>query len=460
MWYAQFSKREFLEFWIGVSKTIRVKSERVSEVTFERSKSSIIHAYWQNEPSDTYHFPSILVFPDIDSNELFAAVNASPQALTPLSAFCRVYTYSEAESYFTTAPSELVCDLLPAIVSLSMAEAIIHSEGKLTWRAMSPAACKRTLSYAWGKALVAGAPSIAIEKLPGRWLDTYSLINSQGTFEPARHVISNVVSTLNVYAQIALGLSTSSKMGDLAIAIFKKDRFLVSECWKSISKESGIEFSLNDLSSSTREERAGYLQLALRQASKSQNDELASVASAFIATQVAPGSLEHLDLLRVTGNPSIVFWYALFAALQAPNEIMAGQGGLGYRILRDIAKNEEFFSEPLADIAFGELKAMERSGIEGFARKFGHTNEIEVELIPSVTSSFTFYSKGSKNARSDSTYPLLSENELNHASKLNLPKTQLEQVIFTLMNIVRELPDDDRPFPSTSGKKTTKKRYD
>ena len=460
MWYTQFSKREFLEFWIGLSKTIRGKLQRVSELTFVQSNSSVIHAYWQNEPSDTYHFPSILVIPDADSKDLFAAVNASPQALAPLSAFCRVYSYSEAENYFTAPPSELVCNLLPAIVSLSMAEAIIHSEGKLTWRAMSPAACKRTLSYAWGKALAAGVPTIAIEKLPSRWLDTYSLINSQGVFEPVRHVISNMISTLNVYAQIASGLPTNSKAGDLAGAIFKRDKFLINECWKSISKESGVEFSLNELSSSTREERAGYLQLALRQASKSRNDELAFVASAFIATQVAPGSLEHLDLLRVTGNPSIVFWYALFAALQSPNEIMSGQGGLGYRIHRDIAKTEEYTSEPLADVAFNELKAMERSGMEGFARKFGHTNEIEVELIPSVTSSFTFYSKNSKSLRNDPLPSLFSENELGHVSKLNPAKTQLEQVIFTLMNIVRDLPDDDKAYPPAPSRKTTKKKYD
>ncbi len=134
---------------------------------------------------------------------------------------------------------------------------------------------------------------------------------------------------------------------------------------------------------------------------------------------------------------------------------MAAQSGLGYRIYRDIAKTEEHLSEPVGDIAYEELKALERIGVESFAKKFGHTNEVEVELVPLVTSSFTYYSKQSKTLRNES----YQQDDMYQTTKKYPPtKAQLEQVISSLLQIARELPDGDDYYSSSQYRKNTKKR--
>ncbi|HEP8409907.1 TPA: hypothetical protein ACHH76_003847 [Pseudomonas aeruginosa] len=459
MWHIQFSRRDFIEFWLGSTKNIKNKAQRVTGFPSFASEKSEISAYWSQEPSSGYIFPNLVVVQDNEISDLFTALNSSPQAPAPASAFCRFLTVKEAENYFISPPMDLSEDILSAIVSLAMAEAVLHSEGKISWRQLSPAACRRTLSYAWGKALAARAPSESFQKLPSRWIDTYSIINSQSANEPVRRTISGAIGALSAYAKIVIGLPPTDQAGSLAYALQHKDRKAIENHWKQVCKSLGSQISLEGLSQSTREERAAHLQQALRLATSSPSDELASSACAFIATQVAPGSLEHLDLLRQSGNPSVVFWYALYAALQTPNEIMAAQSGLGYRIYRDIAKTEEHLSEPTGDIAFEELKAIERSGIDSFSKKFGHTNEVEVELIPLITSSFTFYSKQSKGSRYESPQQTFPEAETYQPNRRHLPhRAQLEQVISSLMQIARDLPDGDDGYISSSYRKSTKKR--
>lgn len=458
MWHIQFTRRDFIEFWLGSNKNIENKAQKVTGFSTSIAGSAEVHAYWQLEPSASYMFPNLLIVGDDDISDLFTTINSSPQAPAPVSAFCRVLTAKEAENYFVSPPMDLSENILSAVVSLSMAEAVLHSEGKISWRQLSPAACKRTLSYAWGKALAARAPAESFQKLPSRWTDTYSRINSQSVIESVRRTIAGAIGPLSAYAKLAIGLPPLDQAGGLAYALQQKDKKAIGTYWKQVCKVFDSQISLDELSKSTREERAAYLQQALRLAKNSDTDEFAASACAFIATQVAPGSLEHLDLLRQSGNPSVVFWYALYAALQAPNEIMSAQSGLGYRVYRDIARTEEHLSEPSADISFDELKAIERSGIDSFSKKFGHTNEVEVELIPLVTSSFTYYSKHYKNSRYDSSQQALPESEAYSPPRYTSPKNQIEHVISQLLQISRDIPDGDEYRSPGSYRRATKKK--
>ena len=68
---------------------------------------------------------------------------------------------------------------------------------------------------------------------------------------------------------------------------------------------------------------------------------------------------------------------------------MTGLPGVGQRVLRELAAISDPVSRPSADIAFTELRVLERVGIETMALRFGHVGEVEVELVPGVTSSFT-----------------------------------------------------------------------
>ncbi|WP_350616237.1 hypothetical protein [Pseudomonas sp. HY7a-MNA-CIBAN-0227] len=459
MWHLKFSKRDFVEFWLGSNKKIIKKAQRISYAE-PAMEEDVIHAYWREEPSIDYFFPSTIVATDSVLNFIFTAVNSSPSASAPVSAFSRIVLSSDAESYFSSSPMKLSDSSIAAIVSVSMAEATMHSEGRLGLRQLSSAACKRTLAYAWGKALTARTAAQNFDRVADRWFDTYGLINSQVPSDNLRHIVSAEIGALNAYAQISIGLPPTGEAANLAYTINRKDRDLLSSYWSRLSGAFGFEISLDALSQSTREERGTYLQEALLLATSSHGDEPLAAICAFIATQVAPGSLEHLELLKQSGNPEIVFWYALYAALQSPNEIMAALGGLGYKIYRDIACVEDQLSSPTSDISYEELKALERSGIESLAKKFGHVGVVEVELLPLVTSSFSYGLKQAKVSRNEAASQASEENDRYGSSRISYAhKLKLEQAIVMLSQLANELPSGgDDMYGSSSSRRSTKRK--
>lgn len=214
-----------------------------------------------------------------------------------------------------------------------------------------------------------------------------------------------------------------------------------------------------ELAKLNREARGSYLQEALRYLEKSSDDENRVAACAFIATRVAPGSLEHLELLSTQRLPGLGLWYVLFASIQSPQQVLAIQNGLGHRVLRDVSAVESLTSRPSADIAFSELKAIERLGPEALSRKLGHANEIEVELVPFVTTSFTYPTKliRSRNELSGRQMSL----EAPGYTPPEPPKAglqeRLEQAMVLLNQISRELRGSSNPQGTTSGHRSKRK---
>jgi hypothetical protein len=324
---------------------------------------------------------------------------------------------------------------------MALAEAMMLSDGRIGPKQLAPTACKRTLSYAWSKALATGVPPDALAELLPRWLDAYSTIHSDESAFEVRRNASAVIRMLTTCTQIGLGNIPDFEPGRLAYAISKGDEELQENVWHSMSGRTGAKVSLRELAALNREARGMYLQEAMRHLELNRGDEGSLAACAFIATRVAPGSLEHLELLNSLRLPGLVLWYVLYASFQAPQQVLAIQNGLGHRVLRDVTTLENLTSRPVADVAFSELKALERLGPDALLRKLGHTNEIEVELVPYVTTSFTYPSRLAR-SRSEVAGKQMSLDapgyappEPNHG---NL-REKLDQVTALLAQISREL---------------------
>ena len=112
------------------------------------------------------------------------------------------------------------------------------------------------------------------------------------------------------------------------------------------------------------------------------------------------------------------------------------------RVLRDISAVEGHLGRPRADLAFSELKALERVGIDALGRKFGHLGEVEVELIPLVTSSFSVHSRSSK-ARNDKAQQLPLEAEARPYGKDLTARAKLREVIADLSELLLEMPESN-----------------
>lgn len=448
MWHAQLNRREFLELCLGGPSGIKGKLGLVSSIDL-RELDSGIHVYWEHEAEWQYLPPVLAIVSEEDLYGLLRAVMSSPQAPSPLSAVTRLLTHEEALACFRTEPYSVETRAFPALVALAMAEAVLHTEGRVGLRQLTPALCKRTLTYAWGRALAARAPLDLFESLPERWSTAFSLISTHASLTAVHHTIGAAMAALSSVSRIAMGIPQEGAAGRMAEALMKSDEIAQERAWQELSAFLETAVTLKTLKEATREERAGLLQHALRISQANLRiDDSKSAACAFIATQVAPGSLEHLELLRHAADPSVLAWYAMYASLQAPKDILASQSGFGIRLLRDLTRVEDLAGRPNADIAFSELKMLERVGIDSVSKKFGHAGEVEVELLPFVTASFTYQARSARSSRPEQSSQLSFEMEPPVTTPAPMPtvsdippKAKISRLLSELALLVQELPE-------------------
>jgi hypothetical protein len=390
MWLATLGRRDFLETLASgpSSETCEAAKETAfSSSAVLRLEPNHVLVGWEVRPYDRVSFPVLAILPGDQIRDMLAAVNASPKAISPLSAFCRIISVEQAQSCIAREISASTAPLVNAVAMLSLAEVQLHSRGRMKARQVGPAACRRTLSFAWARALSVGMRPAEMADLPRKWLEAYDICNVGSSEEERALPVHYVIPVLQAAASFVTGAGQSPVLR-LMEAIVSSDNRARDDAWRDLSNELPVSMTLQDLEKAPREERGSYLQQTFETSSRLGSHSDRQAAQGFLATQIAPGSLEHLDLLMQRSGPGTAFWYVLFAALQNPAAVMNAYGGLGRRVSRDIRGGESLDTVPRADVALDELKILTRYGTEELSRKAGHSNEIEVELMPLVTATY------------------------------------------------------------------------
>jgi hypothetical protein len=388
MWMASLGKREFLETIAGgpSAETIAAAGEFSGKRALHGLQGRIA-TLWRDRPEDRHSFPILAVVEESQVRDLLAALNASPKALSPFTAFCRIMDYGQAEAYLDRMGSPRSEALVDAVGLLSLVEVQLLSEGQIKARQVSPAAARRTLSFVWGRGVASGLSLMELEELTSRWLEAYSLCNSLNAGESNTPSVRYVLPVLTTVCGLLENELPFRPIERLMAAIINSDGQAKDSAWREASDYFAMNISLQSIESASREERGAYLQRLFKGEHPSGISEQGA-AQGFLATQVAPGSLEHLDILLSQGGPEAAFWYVLFAALQEPHAILNAFGGLGRRIGRDMRDREALDRSPRADIGFDELRLLARANADGLMSKVGHSNEIEIELLPGISATF------------------------------------------------------------------------
>lgn len=437
MWSALFNRREFFELYLGSTKLIANRVKEKSQVDVDSAEG--ITLIWEHNPVENFALPSLVIVGDGDVLGLLSAVVAAPQAPSPITALTRVISGREAQQHFDSDFLPLNEGVFPAFAALIFIESVIHGDGRLGVKQLTPLICKRTLTYAWGKGIGARVAAESFLDLPERWLDVYSLLNARQAADTAHRTIDSVIGSLSLLSQLAIGMRPESPAGGLAFELLTGGRESQELAWKRLAECLPRPVAIERLQLLTREERGTYLQEALKTLTsvqaRTEGEDIAA-ACAFLATRLAPGSLEHLDVLKDAGRPELLAWYAMYAALQHPKEIMSLNGGLGFRVLRDLRRVDEKLSAPSADISHSELKIIARAGLEAMAAKIGHASELQVELVPYVVTSFTFQLKN-RPRWGEGQQSLDMDSVDTHIS----PRARLAKFAAELANIARDFPD-------------------
>lgn len=441
MWNLSLTRKDFIDLWLGGSRKLLGLASEQSIVS--EPDENFISLQWDLRPSGEYYFPDRVIASDEDLRHIFTALNSSPTAATPVSAYTRILNFKEYKECFLKIPRAHTSQLditpleLAPFIAMAIAESSLLAEDRSSWKEISLAGCVKTLSFTWGKVVKSGRSISTTEELPSRWFRTYLAVRNITTSESLRRTVTASAGALNTYLKLSQGLQPSGYPEALADALYRRDKKLINVVWVELTRRYGFDISLESLKLATREERASYLQQALKYSLSPEGNESLSALCAFIATQVAPGSLEHLDLLRNSGNPEIVFWYAMYAALLSPEEILGTLGGLGYRLYKLMSASDTHSQQTTADVCYAEFKVLERSGIDSFLKKTNSSRELKVELLPYITVPFEYSSAQQLDLGYQRGRLEYIEFEYHQASRLNHEyKTKVEKAISLLSGIM------------------------
>ena len=131
-----------------------------------------------------------------------------------------------------------------------------------------------------------------------------------------------------------------------------------------------------------------------------QGDARSAMSRAFLlgylASRIAPGTLEHLSLLRPLENrlPGVMLWYGLCAGLSGGNELVQRLGSVGNRIVRELRRRESVFDAPRSDVSIAELTVLKRSSDQNAVSSLATDGHLVVELFPHVNATVRIGKRG------------------------------------------------------------------
>ncbi|RYX91911.1 MAG: hypothetical protein EOO28_24240 [Comamonadaceae bacterium] len=382
------SKRDFLDL---LSRPRELDIFR-REIELSTKPISAVQLHWNTSNEGYSDFPVLAVVDDLEYEPLLIATAALNSGISPLTSLCRVVRKSVAESYFDAAPLQGVSVALQALIGLSFVEAILHSSGQLQSRSLSPSICNRTLSIAWAKALQ-NAPISQLPFLTQNWIQGYSIASGNDGVEAVKSTLDAVRPMLAIAAELYHGIVPSSKFGLVCQGLVTATPNSAAEAWSYSTAAFPERFSQEEFENLTREERAAYFHYVADYFYKNRFTDDDPAKLAYIAMQIAPGTLEHLDLLLEGNDSRVALWYSFMQSLRFPNKVLTLNGGLGRRIARDVWQQRTFVDGPVVDCSIDELKILARSNIDFLGRKIAHANELEIELLPMVSGNFRYNSR-------------------------------------------------------------------
>lgn len=387
MWYRNCTRRELLDLLLAPLSEKMLSADYVSSLPKSISIKDNILLGWRRDPAIHVDLPCLAVVGDKDLPDLLALVNASPQAPTPFTSFCRLVSKSDFLAYGDSVGLDLVAPDLSPFISLSYAEALLHAEGQIKLADVSPAICERTLSLTWAKAMSKKIPFEQLANLTDAWIEAYLLSSDPHRNTRAQETVSALFPVLRMLTELQLGLSAASAESELCLALMEQAKDRQETAWLSLTRNSLPEpVSIAAIGEATREQRGAFFQQAVRLGAS-------PFVLAFLATQISPGSLDHMELTISQKDPSIVFWYAALASLVRPQAVMTLYGGQGLRLQRIASRDTNFEQNPQCDISISELRVLARIGFESLAKKVQHANEISIELVPLISGTFRFPAK-------------------------------------------------------------------
>lgn len=356
-----------------------------------------IVAIWADDPYESGQLPELLVCADGVRMDWIAWLTTYAKSLRPITAFSRVLEYDEASALDDPALTPSLDRLSWSAAGVVLGEVLASSRmADNLLDSLPSTAFTSTLSYSMFRSFALYRSTDQAREVVAAW-DVVRDIAEQRERQLPAGLIANVCLTIfDAFGDAGEG-KKSVKLQSEVMKCCKELLMYPNVAPRRLGSISGFQ-EAEAVMRGPRESRVVALDAFIRAVSKNREGEreVLSFAIGYLASQIAPGTIQHAGLLTsvVSEFPESLLWYGFCAGLWGgeQSELFGHRGRIGAdmphsarRILRDLLKKEGLLCRPSADVSFFELLALSRTGrgtIEAIPKASQST--LVVELQPGV----------------------------------------------------------------------------
>jgi len=368
----------------------RVSREELSEGL---ALSNAFVAFWGRDPVSRSEPPNVVLVRDHELRDTLAwlwtyAPDVRPvtsiTALMDINAFMTAVELSERPSLNGTGNAWL---------GLIFAEVARSSEGRAAMDRLTLSSCTSTAAFAQARAKALGYDASCVSRLARTWSQVQSMVGSGVSVAPNAALV-DLFSLLHEFegkgrrGNLNLFPPRIQTLVGAAAADYFASGTIGESTWMLLTQGRASAAEVRNSADTSREDRVRNFQsVATEILNSPSKEERDAFLIAYLASQVSPGSMEHLHLLNTAAAvyPSAYYWYGALAGLTKQSSVAAANGGLGRRLLREISREFSVFSRPTADIDHSELQLVTESS-RGDTMRSSFPGFLTVSLLPGVQS--------------------------------------------------------------------------
>lgn len=344
---------------------------------------------WLRDPSGRPEWPNIVVVADDQEIELLAWTANFLPGFRPFTSFFRVISWTSFQEFKLAPRDQSFDDWEDVLIGATLGEALTHTRSRNSFETLPIQAFASTYSYAMARTTALRLPARVADRVRDSWERARKLV-SQPARKPNVEDLDQIWTVIRNLPERPLTerpLPIESLQILDACRDLTKNRFVSERSWAELMSPQIDYRQVRAEMSERKENRVRFFERLVNDVlSRPDITIKSSFMCAFLASLISEGTLDHADLLFPVLDrvPTAVVWYGVCVGLNRANRLQSYKNGLGRRLLRDVARSEDLFSRPTADLAIDELSVFANSENQQVKIHQRSSTSMSLEIAPMV----------------------------------------------------------------------------
>ena len=392
LWTASFRRENLIELIEGHGQRPK-KNTRLLDKTPE-VEGELLGIWSATEAHSLSPLPQVIVGSQRSLEDLFAWSASYLRAMGPISSLVRILTLEQFSDLLNIRPPVGQWDIAGGAVGIIIGEVLSSSSRSVGLKGAATATPNITLSFAIFRAWALGFPASVFQEIFESYVKLSRNLGRPFVDDICPAVMQVVTSLLET--QQSSGEEGVKRLG-LAPTWIRKLREgvnvydLASEVMQ-LSSDLFHQKDAEQIRNMTAEERVQSFDMyapsifEMREKSGHMDAAFSLALGAFLCR---PGFAQQLSLLKdYTGKmPESVLWLGALQAFTPITDILLIEGGVGWRIARELYRSENIWASPRADAVSMEVNMLGRGKSMGY-RRLMERARLEIEIYPLITTAF------------------------------------------------------------------------